>query len=89
MTLIYTIRELIKVNYKTVKLPAEFLEEVKQSATEEFRSVSQQLLYWATLGTKVAQSDFEDEDDAELGELAIKRYQTEKHLAVKVSLDDL
>lgn len=39
MTLIYTIRELIKVNYKTVKLPAEFLEEVKQSATEEFRSV--------------------------------------------------
>ena len=89
MTLIYTIRGLIKVNYKTVKLPAEFLEEVKQSATEEFRSVSQQLLYWATLGKKVAQSYFEDEDDSELGELAIKRYQTEKHLAVKVSLDDL
>jgi hypothetical protein len=74
------------VNYKTVKLPAEFLEEVKQSATEEFRSVSQQLLYWATLGKKVAQSYFEDEDDSELGELAIKRYQTEKHLAVKVKL---
>jgi len=75
--------------YKTVKLPAEFLEEVKQSATEEFRSVSQQLLYWATLGKKVAQSYFEDEDDAELGQLALKRYQTEKHLAIKVNLDEL
>lgn len=81
--------ESIKMNYKTVKLPAEFLEEVKQSATEEFRSVSQQLLYWATLGKKVAQSYFEDEDDSELGELALKRYQAEKHLAVKVNLDDL
>ena len=38
------------MNYKTVKLPAEFLEEVKQSATEEFRSVSQQLLYCNHLG---------------------------------------
>lgn len=89
MTLIYTIGESIKMNYKTVKLPAEFLEEVKQSATEEFRSVSQQLLYWATLGKKVAQSYFEDEDDSELGEIALKRYQAEKHLAVKVNLDDL
>lgn len=70
-----------------MKLPAEFLEEVKQSATEEFRSVSQQLLYWATLGKKVAQSYFED--DAELGQLALKRYQTEKHLAIKVNLDEL
>lgn len=75
--------------YKTVKLPADFVDEVKQSATEEFRSVSQQLLYWATLGKNVAQSDFADEDDVELGELALKRYQEEKHLAVKFSLDDL
>lgn len=78
------------MTYKTVKLPAEFVEEVKQSATEEFRSVSQQLLYWATLGKKVAQSYyFADDDDAELAQLAYKRYQEEKHLAVKVNLDDL
>lgn len=77
------------MSYKTVKLPTEFLEEVKKSATEEFRSVSQQLLYWATLGKKVAQSYFEDEDDLELGQLALKRYNAEKHLAVKVNLDDL
>lgn len=89
MTPIYTIKGINKMTYKTVKLPAEFLEEVKQSATEEFRSVSQQLLYWATLGKKVAKSYFEDEDDLELGQLALKRYQKEKHLAVKVDLDDL
>lgn len=77
------------MTYKTVKLPAEFVEEVKQSATEEFRSVSQQLLYWATLGKKVAQSYFVDDDDDELGKLALKRYNDEKHLAVKVNLDDL
>ena len=76
------------MNYKTVKLPADFIDEVKNSATEEFRSVSQQLLYWATLGRNVAQSYFTDEDDSELGQLALKRYQEEKHLAVKVSLND-
>lgn len=78
-----------KMNYKTVKLPADFIDEVKSSATEEFRSVSQQLLYWATLGRNVAQSYFTDEDDSELGQLALKRYQEEKHLAVKVNLNDL
>lgn len=84
MTLLAT-----KMNYKTVKLPADFLDEVKSSAIEEFRSVSQQLLYWATLGRSVAQSYFTDEDDSELGQLALKRYQEEKHLSVTVSLNDL
>ena len=78
-----------KMNFKTVKLPADFIDEVKKSATEEFRSVSQQLLYWATLGRNVAQSYFTDEDDSDLGQLALKRYQEEKHLAVKVNLNDL
>jgi hypothetical protein len=75
--------------YKTVKLPADFLEEVKKSAGEEYRSVSQQLLYWANIGKQVAKSYFEEDDDTELGQIAIKRYQTEKHLAVKVDINDL
>ena len=75
--------------YKTVKLPATFVDEVKESATEEYRSVSQQLLYWANLGRNVAQSYFADEDDVELGQLALKRYKEEKHLAIKVNLSDL
>lgn len=81
--------ETLKMIYKTVKLPADFMDEVKQSATEEYRSVAQQLLYWANLGKSVAQSYFADEDDVELGQLALKRYKEEKHLAIKVNLDDL
>lgn len=82
--------EALEMIYKTVKLPADFMDEVKQSATEEYRSVAQQLLYWANLGKSVAaQSYFADEDDAELGQLALKRYKEEKHLAIKVNLDDL
>lgn len=77
------------MEYKTVKLPAHFVDEVKQSADEEFRSISQQLLYWATLGKKLAHSYFVDDDDESLGKLALQRYQDEKHLAVKVNLDDL
>jgi len=75
--------------YKTVKIPADFLEEVKQSANEEFRSVSQQLLYWATLGRKVAENQYADDDDIELGKLAIQRYNKEKELAIKVDINDL
>ncbi len=88
-TILHHFTRLYKMIYKTVKLPADFVDEIKQSATEEFRSVSQQLLYWATLGKKATQSYFIDEDDAELGQLALRRYQEEKHLAIKVSLDDL
>lgn len=84
-----TLKGACEMIYKTVKLPADFVEEIKQSATEEFRSVSQQLLYWATLGKNIAHSYFVDEDDAELGQLALKRYKEEKHLAIKVNLDDL
>jgi len=75
--------------YKTVKLPANFMDEVKQSATEEYRSVAQQLLYWANLGKNMAQSYFADDDDLELGQLALKRYKEEKHLALTVKLDEL
>ena len=75
--------------YKTVKLPADFLDEVKHSAVEEFRSVSQQLLYWATIGKNIAHSYFKDKDDTELGKAALKRYKEEKHLATKVDLNDL
>lgn len=75
--------------YKTVKLPADFMDEVKHSAAEEYRSVAQQLLYWANLGKSVAQSHFADEDDVELGQLALKRYKEEKHLAVTVKLNEL
>jgi hypothetical protein len=32
---------------------------------------------------------FVDDDDEDLGKIAMKRYQEEKHLAVNVSLDDL
>lgn len=34
-------------------------------------------------------ADFINGDDSELGQLALKSYQEEKHLALKVSLNDL
>lgn len=77
------------MNYRSVKLPAEFIHEVELSAEKEYRSISQQLLYWATLGKEVAKSYLIDEDDISLGNLAVRRYNEEKHLAVTVNLDDL
>ena len=78
------------MQYKSVRLPADFMDELKKSADNEYRSMSQQLMYWANLGKDVARSYFvEDDDDKALGDLAIKRYNEEKHLAITVSLDDL
>lgn len=77
------------MNYRSVKLPADFIHEVELSAEKEYRSISQQLLYWATLGKEVAKSYLVEDDDISLGNLAVKRYNEEKHLAVTVNLDDL
>ena len=42
------------MHYRSVKLPADFIHEVELSAEREYRSISQQLLYWATLGKEIA-----------------------------------
>ena len=73
--------------YKTVKLPSDFVEEVKLYADKEYRSISQQLLYWAELGKEIANS-YIDEDKI-LGALAIERYNEERGSAVRVKLSDL
>ncbi len=77
------------MQYKSVRLPADFVDEIKKSANDEYRSISQQLMYWANLGKEITKSYFVDDDDEVLGDLAIRRYNAEKHLAVKVNIDDL
>lgn len=77
------------MQYRTVKLPADFVKEVEHFAEAEYRSISQQLLYWAKLGKEVSKSYFTDEYDEEVGKLAVDRYNEENHLAIKVDLDEL
>ncbi|MDR0484010.1 MAG: hypothetical protein LBH40_01850 [Alphaproteobacteria bacterium] len=38
------------MNYKSVRLPAEFVEDVKEQADKDFRTVPQQIQYWTELG---------------------------------------
>lgn len=78
-----------KMHYKSVRLPADFVDEIRKSADNEYRSISQQLMYWANLGKEITKSYFVDDDDEYLGDLAVERYNKEKHLAVKVNIDDL
>lgn len=77
------------MQYKSVRLPADFVDEIKKSANDEYRSISQQLMYWANLGKEITRSYLVDDDDEALGDLAIRRYNVEKHLAIKVNIDDL
>jgi hypothetical protein len=46
-------------------------------------------MYWANLGKEATRSYFVDDDDESLGDLALRRYNAERHLAVKVNIDDL
>jgi hypothetical protein len=77
------------MQYKSVRLPADFVDEIKKSANDEYRSISQQLMYWANLGKEITRSYFVDDDDEALGNLALRRYNAERNLAVKVNIDDL
>lgn len=77
------------MGYKSVRLPADFVDDIKESANNEYRSISQQLMYWANLGKKITKLSFVYDDDEYLGDLAIMVYNAEKHLAVKVNIDEL
>ena len=76
-------------NQSTVKLPTDFLDEIKTAAKIEYRSASQQLLYWAKLGQQVAMSYLSGDDDEELGKHVLSIYEREKHLITKVNINDL
>lgn len=36
--------------YKSIRMPEEFVKEVKEVADKEYRTVPQQIMYWAELG---------------------------------------
>ncbi|MDR2007637.1 MAG: hypothetical protein LBQ34_01525 [Alphaproteobacteria bacterium] len=63
------------MNYKSVRLPADFVEEIKEQADREFRTVPQQIQYWTELGRKKALREWqlqqmqEGLDEIERGEV--------------------
>ena len=50
------------MEYKSIRLPKDFLDEIKKSADMEYRSMVQQLIYWATIGKEVVQKHNAERD---------------------------
>ncbi len=40
------------MNFKSIRLPDEFIEDTKCFAEKDFRTIPQQIMYWAELGRK-------------------------------------
>jgi predicted transcriptional regulator len=47
------------MNYKSIRLPEEFVEEVKTWADQDFRTVPQQIQYWAEIGKQKELRDWQ------------------------------
>lgn len=80
------------MQYRSVKLPSDFIAEVKKSADKEYRSIAQQLLYWANLGKQIASNNksyVNHDEDIALGKLALERYNQEKQHAFTVDINEL
>lgn len=40
------------MSFVSIRLPEEFISETKQSASKDYRTIPQQIMYWAELGKK-------------------------------------